>query len=132
MRIEVVRGDITTQAVDAIVNAANRELRRGAGVCRGPSGTLGHPRVGPIYHAHDHPEQALAACHTASLRVADEVGARSVAFPAISCGIFGYPVDEAAPIAVAAVRGAQTAVELVRFVLFDEGTYDAFAAASRA
>ena len=73
--------------------------------------------VGPVFSAHDHPEHLLALCHTESLRVADEVGARTVAFPAISCGVYGYPVEEAAPVAVAAVRDASTKVEEVRFVL---------------
>jgi O-acetyl-ADP-ribose deacetylase (regulator of RNase III) len=64
-----------------------------------------------------------------SLRVADELGAKTVAFPAISTGVYGYPVEEAAPVAVAAVRDADTSVELVRFVLFGEDAYRAFAAA---
>src|SRR5688572_10524051 len=59
--------------------------------------------VGPIYLDHDHPEHLLASCYTESLAVADEVGARRVAFPAVSCGIYGYPSIEAAPIALDAV-----------------------------
>ena len=76
--------------------------------------------VGPIYLDHDHPEHLLASCHTESLAVADELGARRVAFPAISCGVYGYPVHEAAPIALDTVTTADTAVELVRFVLSNE------------
>jgi len=75
--------------------------------------------VGPVYGLDDDAERLLASCHTESLRVADELGARSVAFPAISTGAFGYPVELAAPIAVRAVAGANTDVEEVRFVLFD-------------
>lgn len=82
--------------------------------------------VGPVYSELGDPSNLLANCHTEALRVADELGARSVAFPAISTGAFGYPVDEAAPIAIEAVRAAQTKVELVRFVLFDAETYQAF------
>lgn len=73
--------------------------------------------VGPVYAHEDDPAALLASCHVESLRVADELGATTVAFPAISCGVYGYPVDEAAPVAVAAVRAAATSVEEVRFVL---------------
>lgn len=82
--------------------------------------------VGPVYDREDHPADLLAACHVRSLAVADELGARSVAFPAISCGIYGYPLDEAAPIAVGTVRRATTAVAEVRFVLFGDDTFAAF------
>jgi len=58
--------------------------------------------------------------------VADEIGAGTVAFPAISTGIYGYPLDEAAPVAIGAVRGADTRVELVRFVLFGDDALSAF------
>ena len=68
----------------------------------------------------------LASCHRSVLRAADELGAGSVAFPAISTGIYGYPVDEAAPIAVGTVRDTETAVALVRFVLFSEGDLEIF------
>jgi O-acetyl-ADP-ribose deacetylase len=82
--------------------------------------------VGPVYARDADPPRALAACHTSALRVADELGARSVAFPAISTGVFGYPVTEAAQVAVAAVRTADTSVQEVRFVLFDEATLEVF------
>jgi O-acetyl-ADP-ribose deacetylase (regulator of RNase III) len=88
--------------------------------------------VGPIYHQEADPAALLARCHTSSLAVADEIGATTVAFPAISTGIYGYPVEEAAPVAVAAVRGAATQVAEVRFVLFDERAHDLFAAAVEA
>jgi O-acetyl-ADP-ribose deacetylase (regulator of RNase III) len=82
--------------------------------------------VGPRHWDHDDPAPLLASCHTEALRVADELGAKTVAFPAISTGVFGYPVEEAAPVAIRAVREARTQVEEVRFVLFDPGTYEAF------
>ena len=72
------------------------------------------------------PARELASCHTESLRVADELGASTVAFPAISTGAFGYPLQEAAPVAIRAVRGADSCVAEVRFVLFDEHTRSAF------
>jgi O-acetyl-ADP-ribose deacetylase (regulator of RNase III) len=85
--------------------------------------------VGPVYSAAADPAALLRSCHVESLRVADELGARTVAFPAISTGVYGYPLDEAARVAVGAVRGADTSVEEVRFVLFDATAYRAFAAA---
>jgi O-acetyl-ADP-ribose deacetylase (regulator of RNase III) len=83
--------------------------------------------VGPIYAEESDPAALLSACHLNALRVADELGARTVAFPAISTGVYGYPVAEAASVAVAAVRScAETSVELVRFVLFSPPAFDAF------
>jgi O-acetyl-ADP-ribose deacetylase (regulator of RNase III) len=82
--------------------------------------------VGPVYARSENRSALLAACHTESLRVADEVGARTVAFPAISTGVYGYPLEEAAPVAVAAVRDADTEVDEVRFVLFGREAYEAF------
>jgi O-acetyl-ADP-ribose deacetylase (regulator of RNase III) len=82
--------------------------------------------VGPRFWEHDDPAPLLASCHIESLRVADELGARTVGFPAISTGVYGYPVEAAAPVAVGAVLGADTGVEEVRFVLFDPEAYAAF------
>jgi len=82
--------------------------------------------VGPVYGRTPGHEAVLAVCHTNALRVADELGARTVAFPAISTGVYGYPLEEAATVAIRAVRAAQTSVEVVRFVLFDETAYRAF------
>jgi O-acetyl-ADP-ribose deacetylase (regulator of RNase III) len=82
--------------------------------------------AGPVYAGAPDDARLLASCHTACLEVADELGARTVAFPAISTGIYGYPLEEAAPIAVAAVRAAETQVEEVRFVLFGDDAYRAF------
>jgi O-acetyl-ADP-ribose deacetylase (regulator of RNase III) len=169
MRIELVKGDITQQEVDAIVNAANSSLMGGGGVdgaihrkggpeilreCRQiradrypdglPTGmavatTAGNlparwviHTVGPVYAKSEDRSHLLASCHTESLKVADELGAKTVAFPAISTGVYGYPLDEAAPVAISAVRGAGTSVEEVRFVLFDDEAYSAFERALRA
>jgi O-acetyl-ADP-ribose deacetylase len=163
MRIELVKGDITGQEVDAIVNAANSSLMGGGGVdgaihhrggpeildeCkkvradRYPQGlptgkavatTAGKlparwviHTVGPVYAKSEDRSHLLASCHTESLRVADKLGARTVAFPAISTGVYGYPIEEAAPVAVEAVKGADTRVEEVRFVLFDDAAHRAF------
>lgn len=82
--------------------------------------------VGPIYDRERDPARLLAACHTNALRTADEIGALSVAFPAISCGVYGYPVDEAAPVAVHAIRTASTRVHVVELVLFDDATLAQF------
>jgi O-acetyl-ADP-ribose deacetylase len=165
-RIELIEGDITAEAVDAIVNAANGSLMGGGGVdgaihrrggpaileaCREirrttyrgglPTGeavaTTGGElpaawvihTVGPVYGSVPNPSELLARCHVSSLRVADGLGARSVAFPAISTGVYGYPIDEAAGIAIGTVRGATTDVAEVRFVLLGA---DAFAAFDRA
>jgi O-acetyl-ADP-ribose deacetylase (regulator of RNase III) len=84
--------------------------------------------VGPRYHMADHAE-LLASCHTEALRIADELGASSIAFPAISTGAYGYPVEEAARVAIRAVRAAETGLEEIRFVLFGEDAYAAFARA---
>jgi len=165
MPIELLRGDLTRQATDAIVNAANESLLGGGGVdgaihraagpdlleeCRrlggcaaGDAKATGAGRlaarwvihtVGPVYRdgAHGEPD-LLAACHRRSLEVAAGLGARSVAFPAICCGVYGYPPTEAAPIAIRATRAAleaNPAIELVRFVLFGDETYAAWEAAA--
>lgn len=83
--------------------------------------------VGPRYSRAEDRSALLASCYRESLRVADGLGARTVAFPAVSAGIYGWPIDDAARIAVETVRESGTAVEEVRFVLFDEKAYDAFA-----
>src|ERR671932_623624 len=84
--------------------------------------------VGPVWRGGEAGEpELLASCHRRSLEVAAELGCRSVAFPAISTGIYGYPVELAAPVAVAAVRKAlRPPVELVRFVLFDDAALEVF------
>jgi O-acetyl-ADP-ribose deacetylase (regulator of RNase III) len=82
--------------------------------------------VGPVYANEDDPSALLAGCHVESLRVADELGASTVAFPAISTGVYGYPLDEAAAVAIGSVRTADTAVREVRFVLFGADAYATF------
>jgi O-acetyl-ADP-ribose deacetylase (regulator of RNase III) len=83
--------------------------------------------VGPVFSATEDRSALLGSCYRESLRVADELGARTVAFPAISTGVYRYPLEDAARIAVDTVRAAKTDVEKVRFVLFDERAYEAFA-----
>jgi O-acetyl-ADP-ribose deacetylase (regulator of RNase III) len=85
--------------------------------------------VGPVYTSNVD-TSLLRACYTNSLAVADALGAGTVAFPLISAGVYGWPLDSAAQIAVSTVRNAQTNVEEVRFVLFSKDVYDAFAAAA--
>jgi O-acetyl-ADP-ribose deacetylase (regulator of RNase III) len=80
--------------------------------------------VGPVWHGGDRGEPAqLASCYRRSIEVAHAAGAGSIAFPAISTGIFGYPPDAAAAIAVATVREHGAALELVRLVAFDDATH---------
>src|SRR5580658_7991379 len=112
MQITLVQGDITRQQADAIVNAANSSLLGGGGVdgaihrnggpeilaaCRGlragayPDGLPAGQAVGPVYSPREDRSALLASCYTESLRVAAELGVRTIAFPAISAGIFGWP-----------------------------------------
>ncbi|WP_326617370.1 O-acetyl-ADP-ribose deacetylase [Streptomyces decoyicus] len=163
--LTLIQGDITEQAVDAVVNAANSSLLGGGGVdgaihrrggpeilaeCRAlraahygrglPTGqavatTAGRlparwviHTVGPVHSDSADRSGLLASCYRESLRIADELGARTVAFPAISTGVYRWPMEDAARIAVETVRDAETAVEEVRFVLFDEQAHAAFAA----
>jgi O-acetyl-ADP-ribose deacetylase len=160
MRIELVRGDITEQRVDAIVNAANSSLLGGGGVdgaihraagpellaaCRRlggcPTGEakatpgFGCPArwivhtVGPVWHGGSQGEpDLLASCYRRSLEVAEEIGARTIAFPAISTGVYGYPVEAAARIAVDTVRAHSGAIELVRLVAFNRDALENYTA----
>jgi O-acetyl-ADP-ribose deacetylase (regulator of RNase III) len=152
--LQVVRQDITTLDVDAVVNAANERLLGGGGVdgaihraagpgllaeCRGlggcPTGdakaTGGHRlaarwvihTVGPVWRGGGHGEETLlASCYRRSLEVADDLGAASVAFPAISTGVYGFPRERAADIAVDTLRGTPTAVRDILLVAFDDET----------
>jgi O-acetyl-ADP-ribose deacetylase len=136
-----VDGAIHRRGGPAIL-AACRELRAGAyrdGLPAGqavatPAGDLRARwvihTVGPVWSRQEDRSALLAACYTESLRVADEIGARTVAFPAVSTGAFRWPLDDAARIAVAAVRAADTRVEEARFVLFSDDILAAFQAAA--
>ncbi|AZM59053.1 MULTISPECIES: O-acetyl-ADP-ribose deacetylase [unclassified Streptomyces] len=87
--------------------------------------------VGPVFSATEDRSALLASCYRESLRVADELGARTVAFPAVSTGVYRWPMDDAARIALETVRAAVTVVEEVTFVLFDDRAHAAFAARLR-
>jgi O-acetyl-ADP-ribose deacetylase (regulator of RNase III) len=83
--------------------------------------------VGPVWHGGDAGEpDLLASAYRRSLAVADELGARSIAFPAISTGIYGYPLDAATEIAARTCKEADTDVDLIRFVCFDAKTLEAY------
>ncbi|NLD77127.1 MAG: O-acetyl-ADP-ribose deacetylase [Acidimicrobiales bacterium] len=167
-QIQVERGDITRQTLDAIVNAANSSLLGGGGVdgaihrAAGPS-LLAECReirrttypnglptgeavatgagdlpcrwvihtVGPDRRAGQTDPKLLASCFDSSLAEAVRVGARSMAFPAVSAGVYAWPVEQVAEIAVRAVRSSplMSDIELVRFVLFDEIVLGAFQSA---
>jgi O-acetyl-ADP-ribose deacetylase (regulator of RNase III) len=165
-RLSIIQGDITRQATDAIVNAANSTLMGGGGVdgaihrAGGPAileecklivdrqGSLptgqavittagnmkaGHVihTVGPIWHGGDRKEPALlASAYRESLKLAAANNLKSISFPSISTGAYGYPVDKAARIAVREVASfltEETSIEEVVFVLFDTHTYEAYA-----
>jgi O-acetyl-ADP-ribose deacetylase len=154
-RIVLVQGDITKQAVDAIVNAANSSLLGGGGVdgaihhaggpaildeCRALGGcetgdakatTAGDlparhviHTVGPVWRGGEHGEdELLASCHRRSLEVAAGLGCRTLAFPSISTGAFGFPIERASGIALATTRDElerHAGIERVTFVLFSE------------
>jgi O-acetyl-ADP-ribose deacetylase len=82
--------------------------------------------VGPVYTPAEDRAHLLASCYVEALRVADELGARTVAFPAVSAGIYGWPIDSAADIAVGTVRRTASNVAEARFVLFNDAAYAAF------
>jgi O-acetyl-ADP-ribose deacetylase len=124
-----VDGAIHRRGGPAIL-AACRELRAGAYAGGLPAGqavatTAGElparwviHTVGPVYSRREDRSATLASCFTQALRVAAGLGARTVAFPAVSAGLFGWPADDAARIAVAAVRASDADLDQVRFVLF--------------
>lgn len=159
--LTLIQGDITEQAVDAVVNAANSSLLGGGGVdgaihrrggpeildeCRAlraahyggglPTGqavatTAGRlparwviHTVGPVWAKSEDRSELLASCYRESLRVAGDLGARTVAFPAISTGVYGWPLADGARTAVATVRTAAAAspdaFDEIRFVVFDD------------
>lgn len=166
-RLQVLEADITTLAVDAIVNAANSSLLGGGGVdgaihraagpdllaeCRTLGGCpTGQARitkgyrlparyvihtVGPVWRGGTAGEAALlASCHRESLRLAQAHSIATIAFPAISCGIYGYPVGDAAQIALTTTAKAlrdDTAITAVAFACFGRTVLEAFQAALRA
>ena len=157
MRVEAAIGDITRQAVDAIVNAANPALAGGGGVDGAIHRAAGHTElqaacralggcdtgdakatpgfalparwiihtVGPVWHGGGSGEaDLLASCYRRCIEVACDLGAVSVAFPAISTGVYGYPRAEAAEIAVRTLRSLSrtSGLELARLMAFDEET----------
>ena len=162
MRLTVVQGDITTQEVDAVVNAANRAMRGGAGV-DGAIHRAGGPEVledcrrrfrhgletghagwttaglmparwvihvvGPNYSRGERDRDLLTSCYSGALAVADELGARTVAFPLVSAGAYGWPRQDAISAAVETLRSTPTSVEEARLVAFGRATYDEIRAA---
>lgn len=152
--IETLRGDITQQPVDAVVNAANGQLAPGGGVagaihraagpelwqaCKPLGGcNTGEAKitdgfalparwivhtVGPVYGRDEPAAELLGACYRNSLRVADEAGASSIAFPALSTGAFGYPPEAAAQVAITTLLDALPgchSLRSARMVLFGE------------
>jgi O-acetyl-ADP-ribose deacetylase len=88
--------------------------------------------VGPVHSRSEDRSELLASCYREALAAADSVGARSVAFPAVSAGVYGWPLDDAARIAIDTVRSTPSKVEETRFVLFGSAAYDAFVAAKDA
>ena len=82
--------------------------------------------VGPVYSRSEDRTELLASCYREALRVADELGSRSIAFPAVSAGIYGWPIGDAADVAVRTVAATETAVTDVRFVLFSDEVLDEF------
>lgn len=160
-RISIIKGDITMQKVDAIVNAANNSLLGGGGVdgaihskagsellqeCRRLGGcdtgdakiTKGYKlpakwvvhTVGPVWHGGNAGEDAaLASAYKRSLEVAEAAGAKTVAFPSISTGVYHFPVERAAIIALATIKdyiAEHPVFDEIRIVCFDDGTYAAW------
>ena len=158
MEIKIILGDITLSNCDAIVNAANKELRGGSGVCgaifkkagwdelqkecyeKGPikTGEAAYTKgynlkakyiihaVGPIYHS-DADAPLLKSAYISSLKLADSLNLKSIAFPSISTGVYGYPKEKACLIAIDAIKEyVPTSVEVVEFVCFDLETYNLY------
>lgn len=162
MNINIIKGDITELAVDAIVNAANEELLGGAGVCgaifskagwnamQAECDKIGHCNtgnavitkgynlkakyvihaVGPVYIG-DESEELLSGAYYNSLRVANENNIRTIAFPSISTGIYGYPLDKACPIAIKAIKKffndyPNSSINNVIICAYNDYTYKAF------
>lgn len=106
LRLDALLADITTLEVDAVVNAANRALAGGGGV----DGAIHRAArtVGPVWRGgHDGEADVLASCYRRCVEVADELGAVSIAFPAISTGVYGFPAGTAAEVAVGTLRSLE-------------------------
>ncbi len=157
MKIEALLGDITTENVDAIVNAANSGLRGGGGVdgaihraagikLAQACAEIGHcatgsavitagfelrcryviHTVGPVWQGGTQDEaQLLQSCYASSFHLALDHQLRSIAFPAISTGVYGYPSDQAAKIAIDCAKN-QSEFDLIRFICFDQQTTDIY------
>jgi O-acetyl-ADP-ribose deacetylase len=169
MRVDLVRGDITEQHVDAIVNAANSSLLGGGGVDGaihrkgGPdileachalraghfgrglrtgdavattagrlSATWVIHTVGPVWSESEDRSGLLESCYRRSLEVASDLGARSLAYPLISSGIYRWPAADAVRIALTVLEPASSRFDLVRLVLFSQDHYDTAAAVAAA
>ncbi|MBW1874296.1 MAG: O-acetyl-ADP-ribose deacetylase [Deltaproteobacteria bacterium] len=165
-RLHILRGDLTTEAADAIVNAANQKMLGGGGVdgaihraagpglleaCRtvpevrsGVRCPTGEARitsgfdlparyvvhtVGPIYRGASGDALLLASAFRSSIELAIEHGVRTLAFPAISCGVYGYPIRDAARISAQVVRERAWDLDEIRFVLFSQDVFTAWTAA---
>jgi O-acetyl-ADP-ribose deacetylase (regulator of RNase III) len=158
MQVHVVRGDITRQRVDAVVNAANSAMRGGGGV-DGAIHRVGGPAVladcvarfphglatgaagwttagdlparwvihvvGPNFRAGQTDRSLLTSCYARALAVADELAARTLAFPLVSAGIYGWPLDDAADAAVGTLLSTATEVDEARLVAFGDDAFDA-------
>jgi O-acetyl-ADP-ribose deacetylase len=164
MDVTLERGDITTQQVDAIVNAANTAMRGGGGVDGAihraggpavladcierfpnglPTGRAGWTTagdlparwvihvVGPNYTRGQTDRSLLTSCYSNVLEVADELGAETVAFPLVSAGIYGWPLEDAALAAVETLRRTPSRVSEARLVAFGDAAYDALTEALR-
>lgn len=161
MKINIIIGDITESDCDAIVNAANKELRGGSGVCgaifkkagwdilqkecyeKGPIKTgeaietkgynlkakyIIHT-AGPIYfnYSKEESKRLLSNSYLNSLKLADRLGLKSIAFPSISTGVYGYPVSEASKIALDVINNYKPInLEEVEIVCFDKNTFDEY------
>jgi O-acetyl-ADP-ribose deacetylase len=149
MAIEIIKGDITKISADAIVNAANTSLLGGGGV-DGAIHRAGGPAiledcrkiisakyvihtVGPVWRGGNNKEaELLANCYTNSLRIACENHCKTIAFPCISTGIYGYPIQAAATVSVNAIRkfaGEVQTLDRILLVCFDDDNYRALQAA---
>ena len=161
MVLRVVRGDITTMLVDAVINAASPRMRGGGGVDGAihraggpailrecverfpeglPTGGAGWTTagdlparwvihvVGPNRHDGQTDPELLTSCYRNALAVADELGARTLASPLVSAGVYGWPLDDATRIAVRTLTATPTSVAEIAMVAFNDAAYTALTA----